>query len=80
MFFSGCRPTCAPLRRREILIFALRTGGEVLTGTHVIFNYVTNVAAAVGNADKLTEILLKFSSPDYPRFAPNGGHSHPMPL
>jgi len=49
---------CA-LRRREILIFALRTGGGVLTGMHVIFNYVTNVAA-VGNADKFTEILLKF--------------------
>lgn len=59
---------CA-LRRREILIFALRTGGEVLTGMHVIFNYVTNVAAAVGNADKFTEISLKFYSPDYPCFA-----------
>jgi len=54
---------CA-LRRREILIFALKTGGGVLTGMHVIFNYVTNVAA-VGNADKFTEISLKFYSPDY---------------
>lgn len=58
---------CA-FRRREILIFALRTGGGVLTGMHVIFNYVTNVAVAVGNADKFTEILLKFYSPDYPCF------------
>lgn len=58
---------CA-LRRREILIFTLRTGGRVLTGMHVIFNYVTNVAAAVGNADKFTEISLKFYSPDYPCF------------
>lgn len=69
---------CAPLRRREILIFALRTGGEVLTGTHVIFNYVTNVTAAVGNADKLTEILLKFYSPDYPCFAPKRSYSMPL--
>lgn len=53
---------CA-LRRCEILIFALRTGGGVLTGMHVIFNYVTNVvAAAVGNADKFTEISRKFYS------------------
>lgn len=56
---------CA-LRRREILIFALRTGGGVLTGMHVIFNYVTNVA--VGNSDKFTEISLKFYLPDYPCF------------
>lgn len=58
------------LRRREILIFTLRTGGGVLTETHVIFNYVTNVAAAVGNADKLSpRFRSKFYSPDYPRFA-----------
>lgn len=35
---------------------------------HVIFNYVTNVAAAVGNADKFTEISLKFYSLDYSYF------------
>lgn len=56
---------CA-LRRREILIFALRTGGGVLTGMHVIFNYVTNVA--VGNSDKFTEISLKFYLLGYPCF------------